>query len=279
MVADEADPLDQRQRVLLDVEDHVDAVVGQPDDLRLDLRREAAVGGIVFEQLLAVVLRHVGREDGARTQRELVAQLLVGQGVVALEGDAVDDRILDDVHDERVALAAERDVLEEAGGVEGLEAAVEFGLIEGLAGGDDHVGQDGLLADPVVALDLDGADRPARGGRRLLMRGVVAGPGVGRAIRHEEEARNGKTGSCEQRQALGSQRGVPPGPSPCRGRRHHSRATRRDGAAGSASRTPRPSASRATGFAPSARRTRRHRSRRSGLTRPATGPSGRGRSC
>ena len=111
-----------------------------------------------------------GREHGARPQLQLGAQLLVGELVVALEGDAVDDRVLDHLHHQRVATApGQADVLEQAGGVERLEAAIDPVGIERVAWLHQHVGADRPGLDTLIALDpdcLNGARR--RAGRDLL---------------------------------------------------------------------------------------------------------------
>ena len=91
---------------LVDLEDDVDAVLVEADDLRLDASHRSGRAGIEIQDALPVGLRQRRGEDGARAQLQLGPQLLVGDLVVALEGDPVDDRVLDHLHDQRVALAA-----------------------------------------------------------------------------------------------------------------------------------------------------------------------------
>ncbi len=83
------------------------------------------------------------------------AKLVVGDLVIALVGHAVDDRVLNDADDKVIADASELDVLEQAGGVEGLEAAIDAVRVEPVAGLNEQVGADGAFLDALVALDLD----------------------------------------------------------------------------------------------------------------------------
>ena len=52
-------------------------------------------------------------------------QVLVVDALVTLEGDPVDDRVLDDLDDQRVAFAPEVDVGEQAGREQRLQRVVD----------------------------------------------------------------------------------------------------------------------------------------------------------
>src|SRR3546814_8041896 len=60
-------------------------------------------------------------EHHARPKLDLLLQRLVVDPVIALEGDAVDDRVLGNHHDEVVALALQAHVGKEPGGEEVLQ--------------------------------------------------------------------------------------------------------------------------------------------------------------
>ena len=137
----------------------------------------------------AVGLGERGGEHRARAQLQFRAELVVGDLVVALIGDAVDDWVLDHAHNEVVAHAAELDVLKQAGGVEGFQAAVDAIRVEPVARLDQQVGADRALLDALVAFDLDRVDdaggRCRTGGGRVGWRpvGALAGArlwGIGR---------------------------------------------------------------------------------------------------
>ncbi len=89
--------------------------------------------------------------------------------MVPLEGDPIDERVLHDLHHQVTTAPGEADVLEQAGGVECLEAAIDPVGIERVAWLHQHVGQDRPGLDTLIALDpdcLNGARR--RAGRDLL---------------------------------------------------------------------------------------------------------------
>ena len=93
MVADKRDVADERARPVGDLVDHVDAVLALADDLRRDHRGEAPALGVGVEDALPIGLRRARGEDGAGLQLHHVLQLVVAQQLVALEGDAVDQRV------------------------------------------------------------------------------------------------------------------------------------------------------------------------------------------
>ena len=79
--------------------------------------------------------------------------------LVTLEGDAIDDRVLGDLHDQRRALHVDHDVGEKAGREQALQRAVGRRRIVGLAFLELQVGAIVLGLGADVALDLDGGDR------------------------------------------------------------------------------------------------------------------------
>ena len=154
-VADEIDALDQGRRTFGDLEHQVDAVLLQLDDLRLDGGGEAAVAAIQFEDALDVVLDLGAGVDHARPQLRLGLHLLVLEALVTLEGDAVDDGVLDDPHDQIGSVPADGDVGEQAGVEQGLQRLVHALGVVDVALGDGHVGLDSLDLDALRPLDDD----------------------------------------------------------------------------------------------------------------------------
>ena len=162
-------------RAIVDLEHHIHAVLIEPDDLRIDPRVVVAALGVQIEDTLPVLLGQRRREHRARLELHLRTKLVIGQLVVALEGDAVDQRVLDQTHDQRIAFAVDPHVLEQAGGVERLQAAIEPVGIERVARLHQHVGQDRPGLDSLVALDLDRRDGAFAANRGRDRPGAVAG--------------------------------------------------------------------------------------------------------
>ena len=162
LVADEADALHARDVAFVDLEDEVDAALVELDDLGVDRRVVAAAAAIDGQDAFDVGLHARAREDLARLRLHLVAQLVVLDLAVTLEGDAVDDRVLGDLHDQGRALHVDHDVGEKAGREQRLQRAVGRRRIVGLAFLELEIGADRLGFGADVALDLDGGDRSTR---------------------------------------------------------------------------------------------------------------------
>ena len=107
-IADELDALDAGLGALVDLEHEIDAVVRQLDDLGLDADVEAAAAPIDLDEARDVRLHDRARKRAAFLRLDFGLELLVLDLLVALEGDAVDDRILDDRDDQPAALDARR---------------------------------------------------------------------------------------------------------------------------------------------------------------------------
>ena len=71
MVADKGDLADQRHAAVVDLIDHIDTVLTEPDDLRIDPRIVVAALGIQIEDVLAVLLGQRRREHGSRLELHL----------------------------------------------------------------------------------------------------------------------------------------------------------------------------------------------------------------
>ena len=165
-VANEIDAAHAGRLALVDLEDEVDPVFRQLDDLRLDGRGKAAAAAVELEDPPDVVLHPGAGINDARTQLDLGIEILVGQLRVTLEGDAVDDRVLEHPDDQRVAFPGQLHIGEEPGREEGLQRSVDPLGIPRVAGLEQQIGAHRLGLDPLDALDPDIADRAARGGSR-----------------------------------------------------------------------------------------------------------------
>ena len=123
----------------------------------------AAAAAIDGQDALDVGLHARAGEDLARLGLHLVAQLVVLDLAVTLEGDAIDDRVLGHLHDQGRALHVDHDVREQAGREQRLQRAVGRRRIVGLAFLELKIGADRLGFGADVALDLDGGDRATAG--------------------------------------------------------------------------------------------------------------------
>ncbi len=161
-VADEGDAAHTGDRPLVDLEYEVDAILLERDDLGVDGSGKAAVAAVKVEDALDVALHLGARVDDARLELNLGFERLVAELVVALEGDAVDDRVLHHPDDERVAFAAQCDVGKKTCGEEALQRTVDALGVEGVARLDQHVGAHRLGLDALRALDADLGDGATR---------------------------------------------------------------------------------------------------------------------
>jgi len=158
VVADEGDAAHAGYRPLVDLEHEIDTVLLERDDLRIDRGGKAAVAAVDVEDAFDVALHLGARVDDARLELNLGVERLVAELVVALEGDAVDDRVLHHPDDEHVAFAAQRDVGKKPGGEQALQRAVDAIGVEWVARLDQHVGAHRLGLDALRALDADLGD-------------------------------------------------------------------------------------------------------------------------
>ena len=159
--------LDAGLAALVDLEDEIDAVVRQLDDLGLDADVEAAAAAVDLDDALHVGLHHRARQRAARLRLDFGLELLVLDLLVALEGDPVDDRVLDDRDDRggRPAMLGRtswnrpvaNSALTPSSICEGVEPA---------AGPRPEIGADRVGLDALVALDDDRVDRDAWAWRR-----------------------------------------------------------------------------------------------------------------
>jgi hypothetical protein len=167
MVADEFDAAHAGLGAFGDRKDQIDAVVRPVDDLRIDPHVEHAAAVIDFDDALHVCLHRRPRQGPARLRLDFRLQLFVLGLGIALEGDAVDDRVFFDRDDQMAADMGGLDVLEQAGGDKRLEAFVFLLGGHVSARAVLEIGPDGIGLDPSVTFDFDGicvlGDRNASG--------------------------------------------------------------------------------------------------------------------
>ena len=100
-------------------------------------------------------------EDSAGSRLDVFLKLVVLQGAVALEYDAIDDGVLDHAHDQIVVDTVNGHICEQIGCEERFQGQVNPVRIKGIARLDEKVGLNGPRLNPLVAFDKDGPDRAA----------------------------------------------------------------------------------------------------------------------
>ena len=158
LVAHEADLADVGAAPLLDLEDEVHPILVELDDLGVYRRAEASAAPVEIEDPLHIRLHAALRQHRPGLFLDLGEEILGLQVIVTFEGDRVDDRILDHLDDQGIALAPEGDVGEEARGEEILQGLVDAVGSKGIAGVELHVGAHRVRLDTLRALDLDVGD-------------------------------------------------------------------------------------------------------------------------
>src|SRR3954447_25224923 len=150
-IAKDVDGPDLGKVALVNLEYHIDAILIELHDFRLDPRREPALAPIEFEDSIDVRADGAAREDLPRRELNFGRDLVVLKTLVALQDDAVDHWILANCNHQSAGIAAvDRHVGEELRRVEVLEGLVErLGRI-GLPGREICVGSDRFRLEPLV---------------------------------------------------------------------------------------------------------------------------------
>ncbi|MNS54059.1 hypothetical protein D3C72_868390 [compost metagenome] len=192
-------------RTFIDLEHHVDAVLLQLDQLGRHRGRDATRQAVQFDDLTDVLLNAGAGVDAARLDRDLVRQLLLGEGLVPLERHLVDDRVFNDLdHQVAVRLQAQLHVGEQARARQGADRDVDRRRVDGVARLDRQIGKHGRLVDALIAAHHDAIDDGAILGRSrdddlwILLRGRS---GSRRRLRQGRACQAGGDG---QRQCAGS---------------------------------------------------------------------------
>ncbi len=145
VVAGEPDLPDRELHALLDLEDQADTLVRARDRLWIDLHLEIAVLAVELGEAHDIVMHQRARERAAGLRLHGFLEVLVFDLLVALEGQAIDGRIFDNVDEDAVAVACDRHVRKEARGVKTLQRSVDGCGIKrpvgrGVKEPADHVG-------------------------------------------------------------------------------------------------------------------------------------------
>ncbi len=176
MVADEVDAADASILALVDLEHEIDPIFGELNDLGLDGRSEPAMPTIQIENARDIVLHSGSGVHDARTQLDLGREVLLVDLVVTLEGDPIDDRILDHPDDQGVPDSAKIHISKKPGGEQRLQRLVHQFIVPSVARLNQQIRANGLGLDPLRTLDPNIADRPAAhlGERRTANRCCLA---------------------------------------------------------------------------------------------------------
>ena len=167
VVAEDVDRTDLGEVALVNLEHHIDAVLVELDDLRFDAGREASLPAIELKDPVDIGADRRAGEDLARRELDLRRDLVVLEALVALQDDAVDDRVFADVDHQVAGVGAgDGDVGEQLGRVEVLQRLIERDGGVGLARRQVRISANRFRLEPLVALDRDRPDGRARPGPR-----------------------------------------------------------------------------------------------------------------
>ncbi|MCY1300823.1 hypothetical protein D9M70_504070 [compost metagenome] len=153
--------LDGRHGAFVDGDFQRHTVTRLRHHLGFDRRRVAALGHVLALQLVAHAFERGALEDLAFGQTGLVQafhQVFGADGLVALDLDARDGRPLDHGDHQHVAVAAELDVLEEAGLEQGAGGIDQLAVIGLVADVERQSAEHAAGGDPLQAIDADIGD-------------------------------------------------------------------------------------------------------------------------
>ena len=122
------------------------------NDLGLNRRGKASAATIQLNHAGNIRLNLGTRIDNARLKLHFFLKVLLLERTVTLEGDTVDDRVLDDRHDHATAFLAQRDVGKKACAEELFERSVGDRRIIWHARTKQHIRPHGIGFDTLVAL-------------------------------------------------------------------------------------------------------------------------------
>ena len=171
-VADDIDLPDLGAAAFLDVDVHAYPVVGQVLDLGVDLYRVFAAAVVLVGQVLGDLIERGAVKSLAGREPDVAQRLLQILGLdvlVALDIDALERGALGHRDNQRVAIAAQLDVAEKAGGVQRAQCLALARRSQVIADVHRQVVEDRALGDALQALDADVLDDEVTG-RALLRR-------------------------------------------------------------------------------------------------------------
>ena len=169
-VADKLDRPDISLVPFLDFEHQIDAAVRQLDDLGVDVDVETAGAAVDLDDALHVGLHCRTLQRAALLGLDFKLELLVLDAAVALEGNAVDDRILNQDDANAAARGVDAHVLEEPCTDKRFVGVIDLQGTKPAVRPRLEVGAYRAGLDPPVALDHD----------------IRPGLGVGGAHRHDD---------------------------------------------------------------------------------------------
>src|SRR5690606_17944359 len=156
LVADDVDLTNLRALALLDLERHADAVIRQILDRGRDPRAVFAARVVLLGQHHRDLVEHGAIERLAAREADVAERLLerlVGNVLVAAERELRDRRTLENGDHERIAVAAQLDVLEEAGAIERADRLTLALRGDRVPDVDRQIGVDRAFRNALRALD------------------------------------------------------------------------------------------------------------------------------
>ena len=175
-VAHQIDHLDLGALAFLDVDQDVDFVARQIRDLGIDAHGILAAAEVLIREVLLHFVEDRAIEGLALREADVAQALgeILGLDVlVALDLELRDRRPLHHHHEQRIALAAQLDVAEESGRVQGAHGLADALVIEMVADVHRQIIEYRAFGDALQTLHADVADDKAR------LRGGCGAAGVG----------------------------------------------------------------------------------------------------
>ncbi|MNE13028.1 hypothetical protein D3C80_1058540 [compost metagenome] len=204
-IPQEGDRGHARLRPLVDLEDDIDAILIQLHQLGRHGGRDAARQAVQFNDLANVFLNAGAGIDAARLDRDFVLKLLLGERLVTLERDLIDNRVFRDLDDQvPVRLDAQLHVREQARARQRANRDVDRRRVDGVARLDRQIGQDRGLIDALIAAHHDPIHDSAIFGRSRHDHLRLLRSGRRRGRRRLRQGRAGQAGGDGQRQCAGT---------------------------------------------------------------------------
>ena len=157
------------------------------DDLRHHADLVAPDMPVGLDDAVDVGLHRGALQRAARLGLDGGGKIGVLDLLVAFEGDAVEHRGLGDMHDQPLAGAVDRDLVEQAGRDQRFQRRIARGFIELSVGCGMKIRADGFGIDAAIAFDDDGVARTMVQSRPQRSRRTSSASGCGQQSAHRQQ--------------------------------------------------------------------------------------------